>query len=100
MGRRARFDPCRVTAFQHVLLYLLCDCPMSGVALARAADGELRADVPDSRVYHNLSRLVEEGFVERRNEDGRTNRYAITSRGSEWLRDRRRWEYRLSKRSW
>lgn len=100
MRPRGGFDPCRVTAFQHVVLYLLHAEPVSGIELSNALDEELAAEVSDSRIYHNLAELVEEGLVYRSPADGRENRYGLTEAGEEWLRERREWEYGLTARSW
>lgn len=44
------------------------------------------------RVYSNLDDLVEDGFVDKGKIDGRTNRYSITPKGEQRIRERYQWQ--------
>jgi DNA-binding PadR family transcriptional regulator len=92
------FDPCYVSTFQQVLLYVLFENARCGTELADRLESELAAGFHRNRVYTNLRRLAEKGLVEAVDTDGRTKRYRITDAGREWLRTRREWEFERSSR--
>lgn len=100
MPPRRNFDPCRITSFQHVLLYLLDDNEFLGVELFDLANAELNEAVRQPRFYQNLSKLVEKGLVSKQPRDGRGNSYRLSEEGRNWLRQRREWEHQLTKHSW
>jgi len=51
-------------------------------------------DVLPGRLYTNLDKLVENGLVDKRQWDGRTNVYDVTDEGVEKLRRLREWQAR------
>lgn len=97
-GLPAGFDPCRLTGFQHVMLYLLFEEPLCGTDLYERLDAELDETFHRNRMYTNLDALREEGLVAAAETPGRTKRYRLTDRGEAWLRARRRWEFAVSTR--
>lgn len=82
-----------LTGFQRDLLYALAgmDRP-SGIDVQRTLQEYYGSDVVAARVYQNLDRLTDKGYVEKGDADSRTNYYALTKRGVAAIEDRRTWE--------
>lgn len=82
-----------LSAIQRDLLVVLTgfDRP-SGQMIKAELDEYYGTDLNNSHLYSNLGRLVEAGFVEKGERDGRTNYYVLTATGDDELRERRQWE--------
>jgi len=48
--------------------------------------------VNHGRLYPNLTDLVEEGLLRKKEKDGRTNLYELTPLGIELIAERQQWE--------
>jgi DNA-binding PadR family transcriptional regulator len=81
-----------LTGFQRDLLYTIAglDKPSGQRVLEEISEDV--GEVNHGRLYPNLDALVEEGYVERGEQDRRTNYYEITEAGTRVLRERREWE--------
>lgn len=84
-----------LTGFQRDLLYTLAgmDEP-NGTDVQGALEGYYGSEVISARVYQNLDRLANMGFVEKHDLDSRTNLYEITHTGLDTIESRRIWEDR------
>lgn len=82
-----------LTGFQRDLLYALAgmDRP-NGIDVQEALEDYYGSDVVAARVYQNLDRLTDKGFVEKGDADSRTNYYGLTTRGVAAIEERRNWE--------
>ena len=80
-----------LTAFQQNLLAVLSEEPMYGLAIKRQLDSYYDSEINHGRLYPNLDRLVELGFVEKSELDKRTNQYALTDAGHEVIIDTLGW---------
>lgn len=66
----------------------------NGQEIRAEMERSLNADVQQGRIYSNLDDLVENGFVEKGSQNGRTNRYTLTGRGLAVIESRHEWERR------
>lgn len=82
-----------LTVIQRDLLYLIdgSDEPY-GLSLKRELERYHESVLNHGRFYVNLERLIENGFVDQRQSNGRTDTYVLTERGKETLKRRRDWE--------
>lgn len=82
-----------LTGFQRDLLYALAglDEP-NGIDVQDALEDYYGSEVISARVYQNLDRLSDMGFVEKGERDSRTNYYQITDAGRRAIESRRSWE--------
>lgn len=85
----------RLTGFQRDVLFVLAHLDgtnPNGVAVK----GELRecygGAINHGRLYQNLRDLVEEGLVEKRPVDGRTNAYQLSASARECIEAHTAWE--------
>jgi DNA-binding PadR family transcriptional regulator len=82
-----------LTGFQRDLLYALAGLERpSGIEVRDALGDYYGSDVIAARVYQNLDRLVDRGFVAKSDADARTNVYQITDAGRQSIVSRRAWE--------
>ena len=82
-----------LTGFQRDLLVVLSGMETpSGSELMQEIESAQDRSVLHGQLYSNLDDLVEEGYVEKGELDGRANYYAITNEGYEKLQDRHEWE--------
>lgn len=66
--------------------------PASGIAIKRGIEHTLNErDHSHSQLYRRLDRLAERGLVEKDEIDGLENKYRITERGEEALREVALW---------
>ena len=88
-GLEAMFE---LTGFQRDLLYVIAgaDHP-SGQDIGNEIS-ETVGGVKHGRLYPNLDTLVEQGLVEKGQQDRRTNFYELTEEGRAVLEERRQWE--------
>jgi DNA-binding PadR family transcriptional regulator len=82
-----------LTGFQRDLLYTVnkLEGP-SGTAIKEELEDYYSDPINHGRLYPNLDTLVEKGLVRKRQKNGRTNNYTLTSRGRREMRARREWE--------
>ncbi|MFC4990501.1 PadR family transcriptional regulator [Saliphagus infecundisoli] len=82
-----------LTGFQRDLLFVLSGLGTpSGSELMSKVEQSQDRPVLHGRLYSNLDDLVEAGYIEKGELDGRTNYYALTDEGYEKLRARHEWE--------
>ncbi|WP_114579236.1 PadR family transcriptional regulator [Saliphagus sp. LR7] len=82
-----------LTGFQRDLLVVLSGMETpSGSEIMSVVENEQDRSVLHGRLYPNLDDLVDEGYIEKGELDGRTNYYAITGEGYEKLQARYEWE--------
>lgn len=77
-----------VSSFQQILMFTLADIGSgSGQTIKEQAQKEYGySSVNHGRLYPNLDRLVDDGLVNRGQQDRRTNDYSLTPKGIEYLR--------------
>lgn len=82
-----------LTGFQRDLLYALAgmDRP-NGIDIQETLQEYYGSDVVAARVYQNLDRLSDKGYVEKGDADSRTNFYELTEQGVSAIQERRAWE--------
>lgn len=82
-----------LTGFQRDLLYALAgmDRP-NGIDVQETLEDYYGSEVVAARVYQNLDRLTDKGFVEKGDADSRTNYYDLTEDGIDAIEERRSWE--------
>lgn len=82
-----------LTAYQRDLLYVIEGLgSVMGLAIKAEIDEYYAAETNYGRLYPNLDRLVDKGFVAKGTIDNRTNSYSLTKRGHDALEARREWE--------
>lgn len=82
-----------LTGFQRDLLYALAGLERpNGIDVQEVLEAYYGSEVIVARVYQNLNRLTNMGYVEKGDADSRTNYYEIANRGEVAIRDRRLWE--------
>jgi len=62
-----------------------------GLAIKQTLDARYGETVNHGRLYPNLDDLIDDGLVEKFQADRRTNQYALTDAGWEFLRRRAQW---------
>ncbi|GAD51614.1 transcriptional regulator, PadR family [Halarchaeum acidiphilum MH1-52-1] len=82
-----------LSGFQRDLLWRLAECqPCNGLEVETLLEEYYGETVNHSHVYANLDRLVETGFVDKRDgDDARANEYRITPFARTTLDRRREW---------
>jgi len=82
-----------LTAFQRDLLYIIAslDDPY-GLGIKDGLESYYGNDVNTGRVYQNLGKLSDNGYVKKAPIDKRTNSYTLTSRATAAMNDRQTWE--------
>jgi Fe2+ or Zn2+ uptake regulation protein len=76
--------PTELTGFQRDLLVVierLNDSRPTGVEIRQHLEQYHDPEISPGRLYQNLRKLIEEGCVEKRALDGRTNMYRLTETG-------------------
>jgi DNA-binding PadR family transcriptional regulator len=84
-----------LTEFQKNIINVLVGGDKYGLAIKNELEEYYEDEVSHGRLYPNLDRLVNSGYVEKRQRDQRTNEYSLTDEAREMLRDEMEW--RLSK---
>lgn len=83
----------QLTGFQRDVLFVVAAIgPANGQDLKAELNQEYSDQVLHGRLYTNLDKLIDRGFVNRGAIDGRTNRYSLTDRARQTLESRNRWE--------
>jgi len=85
-------QPFELTGFQRDLLYVIAGTEQPSGQTVRRELEEHTQDINHGRLYPNLDQLVEYSFVQKGEQDQRTNYYEITESGKEFLSQRREWE--------
>lgn len=83
---------------QLFVIQLLADQNPHGLVIKSTLDRFYEDEINQARLYKNLRELVEEGYVEKRPLDGRTNAYRPSSHACERLREHHEWERRCLRR--
>lgn len=86
-------DPTDLTRFRVDLLATLgrYGAPAKGTAIKAAVEARYGTEIPHSRLYQILDRLVFDEFLTKRERDGRTKGYALTGSGRRVLTARHGW---------
>lgn len=80
-----------LSAFQRDLLTVIADNEgATGSTLQDLVESARREDITHGRLYRNLDKLVEEGYVEKRKRKP-SNLYHLTEEGRNRLKDDLRW---------
>lgn len=74
-------DPDELSTFQRQILAVLADGPRKGLAVKDELQAQGYDKVNHGRLYPNLDRLVDAGYVDKSPRDERTNEYALTDEG-------------------
>jgi len=82
-----------LTGFQRDLLYVIAsDDGQHGLAIKDDMETYYEAEINHGRLYPNLDALIEKGLIEKSKQDGRTNAYDLTARGTREIEARMEWE--------
>ena len=82
-----------LTAFQRDLLYTIgSDDGQHGLAIKDKMETYYEAEINHGRLYPNLDALIQKGLIEKSKQDGRTNAYDLTARGTREIEARMEWE--------
>lgn len=81
-----------LTGFQRDLLYVIAGSDRPSGQEIKERIGKDVGEVNHGRLYPNLDALVEDGLVDKGQQDRRTNYYTISEEGREAIRERREWE--------
>jgi len=82
-----------LTGFQRDILYCIADTDDPyGLEIKQQLEEASSIEVNHGRLYPNLDTLVEEGLVEKKAKDDRTNLYLLTEHGINLIKQRRQWE--------
>lgn len=82
-----------LTDFQRDILVIVAGMEQpKGLAVKEELDEYYEEEINHGRLYPNLDSLVEEGMIEKRALDDRSNAYTITDAGEGHLKRRRAWE--------
>lgn len=82
-----------LTAFQRDILYVIAGMgEPRGVAVKEELDKYYEEDIVYSRLYQNLNRLADRGYIAKGRIDDRTNKYVITEEGMRALREYTEWK--------
>ncbi|SDR11901.1 DNA-binding transcriptional regulator, PadR family [Halopelagius longus] len=81
-----------LTGFQRDLLYVIAGSDQPSGQEIKERIGKDVGEVNHGRLYPNLDALVEEGLVEKGQQDRRTNYYKISEEGWQAIERRREWE--------
>jgi DNA-binding PadR family transcriptional regulator len=76
-----------LTEFQKNVLTVLVGDAKYGLEVKEALERYYRDEVNHGRLYPNLDKLVDEGYVEKRARDERTNEYVLTDEARDEIRD-------------
>ncbi|MUV57123.1 DNA-binding transcriptional regulator, PadR family [Halogeometricum rufum] len=81
-----------LTGFQRDLLYVIAGSDRPSGQEIKERIGKDVGEVNHGRLYPNLDALVEEGLVDKGQQDRRTNYYTISEEGQRAIHERREWE--------
>ncbi|SFR36599.1 PadR family transcriptional regulator [Halogeometricum limi] len=81
-----------LTGFQRDLLYVIAGSDRPSGQEIKERIGRDVGEVNHGRLYPNLDALVEDGLVDKGQQDRRTNYYTISETGRQAIEQRREWE--------
>lgn len=82
-----------LTAFQRDLVWVISGMERPhGIAIKEALEEYYDREVHHGQLYPNLDTLVDTGYVEKSEADGRTNSYCATMHASKQVQARKDWE--------
>ncbi|ESS09728.1 MAG: putative transcriptional regulator [uncultured archaeon A07HN63] len=82
-----------LSAFQRDILYVISDLDTSyGLGIKSALEEYYENEVNTGRVYQNLGKLVERGYLEKSEIDKRTNSYNLTNKAVTAIEHRHHWQ--------
>lgn len=81
-----------LTGFQRDLLYVIAGADRPSGQTIKQIIGQDIGDVNHGRLYPNLDTLVDQGLVEKGQQDRRTNYYELSEEGWQSIKQRREWE--------
>lgn len=84
--------PEELTAFQYTILLVLAEGARYGLAIKDELEEYYGTEINHGRLYPNLDGIAEDGLIEKRSLDNRTNQYELTEAGYETIRARLDWE--------
>lgn len=90
--KEADVRPGDLTAFQYTVLLVLAEEARYGLAIKDELEEYYGTEINHGRLYPNLDGIAEDGLIEKRSLDNRTNRYELTEDGYEIIRARLDWE--------
>ncbi|MFP4174196.1 MAG: PadR family transcriptional regulator [Halobacteriales archaeon] len=82
-----------LTEFQKNILNVLVGNPMCGVEVKRELDEYYDDEINHGRLYPNLDKLADRGYVEKRALDERKNEYVLTDGARHEIRDEIAWRF-------
>ena len=80
-----------LTEFQKNILTVLVGEGKYGLEVKKELEAYYGDEINHSRLYTNLDKLVERGYVEKRALDERTNEYVLTGEARDEIRDEILW---------
>lgn len=84
-----------LTHFQRDILYVLADLEdPKGLAVKEELELYYNEQINHGRLYPNLDKLVNIGYINKGQIDKRTNKYMLNGDGKDLLKRRRSWEDR------
>lgn len=84
-------DPRDLSAFQRNILVVLAEGSEYGLGIKQELEAYYGSNVNHGRLYPNLDKLVDAGYIEKSARDRRTNEYALTDKGLDAICDHLRW---------
>ena len=83
----------QLTAFQRDLLYIIASINEPyGRGVKRRIEEYYEEGVSTGKVYQNLNKLVDYGYIEKSEIDGRTKSYTLTSKAFDSIENRHTWQ--------
>ena len=81
-----------LTGFRRDLLYVVAelDAP-SGLEIKAELEADYGQPVGHGRLYPNLDRLVEDGYLRKGSKNDRTNEYTLSEKGLKAIEQHHRW---------
>ncbi len=82
-----------LTGFQRDLLYVVAGLDgENGLSIQEELEQYYSHDLNHGRLYPNLDTLVEEGYIEKTELDGRSYGFSLTEKGEMLIENRQQWE--------
>lgn len=82
-----------LSAFQRNILVILAEGPQYGLGIKEDLEAYYSEEVNHGRLYPNLDKLVNAGYIEKSQRDRRTNEYALTDAGFEAILEHLSWTF-------
>jgi len=82
-----------LTSLQRDILYCIADLDDPyGLGIRRALEEYRGTNINHGRIYPDLDKLVNKGYLSKNSTDGKKNNYELTAKGVESLVARQEWE--------